>query len=374
MASGFTYPSVAELVARITADFNGRLSAIGINVDSGVPNTLLYVLARVFAGSIWLVHRHAEFVSNQIIPTLATKAYLDLWASLFGVTRSPGVKATGAITITGTPLTVVPAGTIWERADGAQYQTLADVTLSDPAGTAAANIEALEYGEASNQIGNVTLELLNAQAGVNSEANSLTAFTGGLNEETDPQLRVRLQERIANTPQAGAGIDYIRWTKEAITNVQNVWVTQGELGPGTVTVRFSMVGTGTDVIPSAQNVADVQDYIDETDAAGNTIRRPITADVTVTQPVGQAIDIELTVNGGGAPSLAIQAAIEAELESLFTEGAPGGTIQNSRIRAAISRAEGEVFHTLDDVDGLGGAADITIGANSLIYLQNVVYN
>lgn len=60
---------------------------------------------------------------TQLFPWSATGIYLDLWAAWFGVTRSPGVQATGNVVFTGTAATSIPSGTLIQKADGTQYAT-----------------------------------------------------------------------------------------------------------------------------------------------------------------------------------------------------------------------------------------------------------
>ena len=166
MASGFNVPSMATLITRIEGDLNTQLTLWG--VDAKLPNTFLNVVARVWAGAVFLLHKHAEFISKQIIPTLAGTVYLERWASLFGLTRSPGVKAIGSTLITGTPATNVPAGTLVERADGVQFATTVAAAIPG-GGSLTYALLAVEYGAAGNTDSATTLSLVSPIAGINDD-------------------------------------------------------------------------------------------------------------------------------------------------------------------------------------------------------------
>jgi len=66
----------------------------------------------------------------QLFPWSATGIYLDLWAAWFGVTRNPGVQATGNVVFTGIAATSIPSGTLIQKADGTQYATTTTKSIS----------------------------------------------------------------------------------------------------------------------------------------------------------------------------------------------------------------------------------------------------
>jgi len=174
-------------------------------------------------------------------------------------------------------------------------------------------------------------------AGVQATATA-GLLSGGADVETDDALRARLLDRIQQPPQGGAAADYIAWAL-AVPGVTRAWVYPGELGDGTVTVRFvrDNDGSGAAIIPDATEVATVQAYIDA--------RRPVTAKVTVVALV--AVPINFTITGLTPGTTAVQAAVSAELQDLLLrEATPGGTILLSHMRAAISAAAGETDYAL----------------------------
>lgn len=325
----FVRPTLSDLVERVSSDFVSRLQLTGAMLRRSV----VQVMARVIAGAAHSLYGYLDFLSRQIFPDTSEAEYLERQANLFGITRNPATYAAGNVVVTGTSGTLVPTGALLQRADGTQYTTDADVTLSGGTGTVA--VTATVAAAAGNADINTVLQFVSPVAGVDANA---TVTTGGLSAGDDPEadaaLRIRLLERMQSPPHGGAAFDYIAWAKE-VTGVTRAWVYPEELGIGTVTVRF-VRDDDADIIPSAGEVEDVQDYIDA--------RRPVTATVTVVAPTPVELDFEIEISPDNA---AVRAAIEAELADLLTrEAEPGGTILISHIREAVSVAAGEYDHTL----------------------------
>ncbi|MEW6612714.1 MAG: baseplate J/gp47 family protein [Pseudomonadota bacterium] len=332
----FARPALKTLIDRAIADINARLPG----ADARLPMSNLNVLAHMHGAAIHGLYGFLEWLARQVMIDTAEVEFLERWAGIWGVTRTPAAPASGSVTFTGTSGTVVPAGTLLARSDGVQYQTTAEVTLA--AGQATAGVVAVKGGAAGN-LASGTLSLVSPPAGVETSAQITAAgLTGGADTETDTALRARLLARIQQPPHGGAKADYIAWAQE-VAGVTAAWCYPGELGPGTVTVRF-IRGNDASIIPDAAEVAAVQAYLDE--------RRPVTAAVTVVAPVAVPLNfsIQLTPN-----TSAVQAAVEAELRDLLLrEAEPGATILLSHIREAISLAAGETNHVL-----VAPAADVT---------------
>lgn len=325
----FQRPTLADLIERITSDFQSRLQLAGALLRRSV----VVVIARILAGATHGLYGYLDFLSKQIFPDTSDAEFLERHASLFRVQRNPATFATGAVVFTGTNGSVVPAGTILQRADGLQYETDADGTIA--AGTATVGITALEASSNGNAPVGTVLSFVSPVESIDA---TCTVGTGGItagdDQETIEALRLRVLERMQSPPHGGADFDYIAWAKQ-VTGVTRAWVYPEELGYGTVVVRF-VRDNDEDIIPSAGEVEDVQTYIDAV--------RPVTAAVTVVAPVPVEVDFTIAITPDNS---ATRLAITAELEDLLTrEAEPGGTILISHIREAISVAAGEYDHTL----------------------------
>lgn len=333
----FERPSLTALIDRAAADIEARLPG----TDARLRRSNLNVLARVHAGAVHGLYGYLDFVARQLMIDTAEGAYLERYASIWGVPRLPAAFAAGNVTFTGTSGSVVPAGTELQRADGQVYATTADVTLASGTGTTA--VQAAVAGAAGNADAGVSLSLTAPIAGVNTAA---TVAAGGLSQgadvEDDDGLRSRILRRIQEPPHGGNRADYISWALE-VPGVTRAWCFPLELGPGTVTVRF-VRDDDASPIPDAGEVAAVQAYIEE--------RRPVTAQVTVVAPIAVPLDFDITLVPNTA---ATRAAVEAELaDVLRREAEPGGTILISHLREAISVAAGETNHILNSP-----SADVT---------------
>lgn len=346
----FTRPTLAELVDRIHADFVSRLSLVG----AVLRRSVVYVLSRVVAGAAHMLHGHLDYLAKQLFADSSERAYLLRQASLFGLSPTAATYATGTVTLTGTTGETVPAGTVLLRSDEAEYTTDADVTLASGTGTAA--VTATLAGADYTLTPGVVLTFESPQASVDATATVASSTADGTDEESTEDLRTRLLERIQNTPHGGAASDYELWARE-VAGVTRVWVSPGELGAGTVVVRFARDNDASP-IPDVGEVAAVQTYLDSV--------RPVTAAVYVYAPVEAPLDLTLAVT---PDTVAVRAAVEAELEDLLQRVAePGGTVLLSEIRTAIGTAGGLTNYILTSP-----AADVTHTAGQLATLGTVTW-
>lgn len=318
----FVRPTLTEISDRVRADFVSRLALSG----AVLRRSMVYVLSAVIAGAAHMLHGHLEYLAAQLFADTAEGQFLARLASLFGLTRTVAAFATGPIQFTGVNGTVVPIGSVLVRADGATYETDAEVTIA--AGVAAATVTAVVAAEDGNTDAAVELTLESPIAGIDSAVPVQTGgLTGGADEESDEGLRTRLVARMQDPPNGGSSADYVAWQKE-VAGVTRAWVYPAELGVGTVVTRFVRDGE-TPIIPSAGEVATVQAYLDT--------KRPVTAVVTVLAPVAVPLDFTIALT---PDTSATRAAAEAELTALLADGIPGATTLLSQINVAVGAAEG----------------------------------
>lgn len=321
-------PPLTKLIDQGAAEFESRLDG----VLARARRSLVGVLNRVVAGGLSALYQYVEYLNRQVWADTCDAENLPSHGARWGKTRNPAAPATGSVTFTGITGTSVPAGTVLLRADGARFLTDALVTLA--AGTAIATVTAEAAGQAGNTPISTALQLESPIAGVNSGATASTALAGGADIEDVEDWRARILARMRSAPQGGSEKDYKDWALE-VSGVTRVWVSPGEMGAGTVTVRFAR-DNDLSPIPDAGEVAAMQAYIDE--------RRPVTATAYVVAPIASPVNftIQLTPN-----SPAVKAAVEAELRDVIRrEGEPGGTLLITRLREAISIAAGEEDHVM----------------------------
>lgn len=349
----FARPSLSDVVQRMRNDVVSRLSS-----DDPLRRADAEVYSRVMAGGIHGLYGFIDWLSDQIIPDTAESEFLDRWASFWRIPRKAASSATGVVTLTVQSGAVIPAGTVLQALDGVQYQTTADAAATVPTTTVA--VAAVTAGASGNRDAGQVLTLASPIAGVQSTATA-GLLSGGADAELDSALRARLLSRIQSPPHGGSAADYKAWALE-VSGVTRAWVYPGELGGGTVTVRFVRDGDGSGaaVIPDAAEVAAVKSYIDA--------RKPVTAGVTVVAPV--AVALNFSIQGLSPDTTAVRAAVAAELaDLLLREAEPGGTLLLSHIRAAISAATGETDFVL-----LSPAANVVSPVGSMSIMGAITWS
>lgn len=325
----FQRPTLVDLAYRIRNDFVSRLTLVGAVLRRSVVN----VLSLVIAGAVHMLHGHIEFLSLQLFPDRSESAYLVRQAAIFGVPRKAAAFAHGPLALVGVNGSVVPIHSKLRRADGAEYQTDAEVTISG--GVANPTATALVAGAVGNAVAGVVLNFETPIAGVNSAA---TVDVGGLidgsEEETDELLRGRLLARMANPPSGGAAADWVAKALE-VPGVTRAWCTPLVSGAGTVGIYF-VRDNDLSLIPDPGEVATLQAYLDDW--------RPVTAlgivFTLVEDPVAFTIHLE-------PDNSDTRAAATAALDDMFRrDAAPGATILLSHMRDAVGTAGGVDDYTM----------------------------
>lgn len=352
----FSRPTLKELSNRMESDVASRLPG----TDPKLRFSLLGILARVFAGAVHGVYGYLQWMVKQILPDTAEKEYLDRWSVIWNVLRKPAVSAAGIVVCTGTNGSVIPAGTLLQRSDGAEFITGANATIAS--GTANASVTTVIGGLTGNTAAASSFNFVTPIAGVNSAATVDGAgIIGGLDIESDADLRARLLARIQSPAQGGAAHDYIAWALEVV-GVSRAWCYPLANGAGTVVVRFMMDKSYTNGIPLAGDVTAVQNYIDA--------RRPVAIAIngfTAVAPVAVPLNFSLSVSPN---TQAVKDAVTAELKDLILrDSEPGGTIRISRIREAISLAADETDHVLT-----APAANVTHTTNQIATMGTVTFS
>lgn len=341
----FSRPSLSTLRSRIAADVSGRLL-------DGAPlrsRSVLSVLVYVWAGACHLMYGALQWYFSQFWIKTAEKEYLERKASTWGITRKAGARAVGTVSFSGSGL--VPAGSVLRSDSGLLFTVDADVAVP---GTGA--VTASATGRASNLAPGDDLTLVQAVAGVSGMA-AVVSMTGGVDMETDEELRNRVLTALQNPPMGGSEADYVTWALE-VPGVTRAWCYPLYLGLGTVGLSFVCDGQAESIIPSEEMVRRVQDYVEE--------RKPVTADLIVFAPKSLVVDISLRIVPNTA---AVREAVEAELRDLFArEAEPGVTLLKSHIDEAVSITDGEEDHLL-----ISPTTNIVPADGVLPVLRNVTF-
>ncbi|SPD73838.1 Baseplate J-like protein [uncultured Desulfobacterium sp.] len=349
----FARPDLTTIIDWIASDLESRFTG----ADARLRRSFFNGIARALAGAVHGAYGFIEFLSEQVLPDKAEAEYMERWAQIWGVIRKAADAATGNVIFYGANGSVIPAGTILQRSDGAEFATDADVTIGS--GTATGAVTASVAGEDGNTDEGKTLSLTTSLPGINGSATvAAGGLAGGAEIEQNDDLRYRLINRIQQPPHGGAAFDYEAWALE-VEGVTRAWVYPLHRGLGTVDVTFVMDDQEGSITPDAGTVQDVQDYIDE--------RKPVTADVIVFAPTPVALDFEIQLS---PDTTVVRAAVEAELADLLRrEAEPDGTVPISHIREAISTAAGETDHDL-----ISPVADVVSGSGELSVMGTITWS
>ena len=318
---------------------NYVLSQLG--AKAMIPNSALRIMSDAKASLAHLTMLYLDWLAKQLLPDTAEREWLDRHGIIW-LTNADGSKgrkaatyAKGAVQFDGANTTPVPVGTVMSGANSVNYQTVTAGAIGSD-GLGSANAVALTAGGAGNLPDGTALTV--QVPGVDG-ATLLGDMTGGVDEESDDQLRERILFRIQNPPMGGSEADYISWAM-AIPGVTRAWAAQ-EIGPGTMTVRFLMDDLYPDNhgLPQPSDIATVSDYINA--------KRPVTvADCFVMAPILFFYDI--TISNLTTDDETVRANVEASISEVeFARSKPGQTWYRSWVDEAVSQAVGEETHELD---------------------------
>ena len=202
-----------------------------------------------------------------------------------GITRKEADKAVGSVTLSHDGIITVPAGErlVANTTAGAVYfVTREDAAINANSVTVAA--EAEEGGAAGNvAAGQITAFAAGSDFSSTVTVTNATAFEGGVDIESDDDLRARYLAAVQRPATSGNANQYERWALE-ISGIRKARVYPVWNGPGTV--RVVIVETdGT--APPATKVEEVTNYIESL--------RPVGANVTVAPAVERALDVAATL-------------------------------------------------------------------------------
>jgi uncharacterized phage protein gp47/JayE len=287
----FEIPTVEEVqeagIRSLNADFPE------LYTGEGTPARLeTAATARMVGGN----HAHISATARNYNPLTADEAGLALWAELLDVPRKVATIAarSGALEISGTPGSIVPAGTQLVHRTGQTFEIATTATLS-AGGLALADVESISTGPNARLIAGEALRFQAAPAGVNQSARLVLPLTTG-GEPIEPLgvWRARVVQRYRQPDQGGNLIDYQAWTLEASSAVRNAYVYPAKPSRGSVAVAGLREGEGSERVLNSTERTTVLDYL-------NTLR-PVTDIVTVLETVPRKVhvDVQASVLPSGA--------------------------------------------------------------------------
>jgi len=358
---GFPLRSLEEISRTVRGAFRqylpGTDASLRINVTYVIAKAVS-LLAREYELRFGWLHR------NMFLWSADNAEWVSLLAADVGIWAKAPSASSGAVTGTGAPGQVYPAGI--RLSSGGQSFVTTSAVAADALGGVTFPVLCEQSGAATNRDAAAVLMLADPSLQPTlSQEFTVTAggLGGGADAETLEALRSRALQRKRNPPRAGALSDYEEIAL-SVAGVIKAWAFRVPASPGAVTVLFLFAGR-VNSIPLPGDVAAVQAAIDA--------RRLIRVDAgEASAPVPLAINV--SISGLSQDTAEIRAAVEASIRTMLVNrcrpGLAGNTFTVSRswISEAISAASGEDRHVL-----LAPAGDIVLTGGQFPVLGVVTY-
>lgn len=208
----------------------------GVTADSITQNMLSNLpldIDKTEGGFIWDLLRpaaleKAELLQFQLVRTLqimhpmwADGRWLDLHAQENGLERKPANAAYGVVTVAGKAGIKIPLGFVFSvpSDNGVAAVDFATLTAAviGPEGVVDIEVQAVEPGTGSN-VDADTITIMRAPIKGITNITNENPTTGGTAEETDDELRARIDYLLSGAGDSfvGNNADYVRWAKEVL--------------------------------------------------------------------------------------------------------------------------------------------------------------
>jgi uncharacterized phage protein gp47/JayE len=355
----FYIPPIKDMVQRARNAFRAEMPG----TDAWVWPNNIYVSAKVIGGSVWEVFGRLKWMDRQRFALTATGYELERHGLDYGISRLPSSYALGNVVFVANtwPLTI-PVGTKVYRNDGTSYTTTTAQDINQYTLSATVPIVADVAGKNGNTI--YGTPMTTTLANISSVAVDNIGIGQGADQETYGKLRTRILHRKRYPPNGGSEQDYIGWGL-SLPGVTRVFVKGNGYGRGTVAVWFLMDDTYPAGIPQQNDVNAMQAYLESV--------APVNANVIVTAPIADCVDI--TVTGLVPDTQATRESAAAELASYFrnnvqpsTPGSPF-TLYRSGLWQAVGNAAGEEsFSITAPLTDIGFAVGAMPCINSVTFL------
>ena len=279
--------------------------------------------------------------------------YLDKRVSEFGVMRKAGERAKGVVTFTGENNTLIPRNLEISTDGGYTYLTISQGYIKD--GSVDILVEADEVGEIYNISANTTWSL--PKDIVVGELSNKDAFEGGVDIESDGDLKKRFFDAVHNVRTSGNKNDYIYWAKETV-GVYNAEVYPLWNGNGTVKV-----------VVSGENRMPVDDEILQTCKNNIIENAPIGATLTVLTTTLFNVSINLSISiDESYDSSDVKLAVENAIKSYI--GTCVDKIYYNKLGAKILSCDGVIDYTVLTINGSSSSV-INIPADNVAVVTNI---
>lgn len=309
------------------------------------------------AAQIYALYVQADWVNRQCFPQTAQGEYLDKHAQLRGLVRRAAVAAEGILRFEtdqapSTDLTI-PAGTVCMTAGLVRFETTQEAVLQAGETMVETTAAAVEPGASGNVAAGTIRAMAVAPVGV-SRCTNPEGFSGGLDEESDEELRERVLETFQRMPN-GANAAFYEQSAMSFPRVAAAAVVPRPRGVGSVDVVVSTAAG----VPDSELLEELQAYFEE--------RREIAVDVLVRAPEVQDVDVTVQIQtAANRDGETVRQAVEQAVRSWFDGRQLGQSILRARLGQLIFDVDGVENYVLT-----APAADVTVESDVLPMLKTL---
>ena len=346
-------PPLSEVVEAIRSDADAILGG----VDGRLQRGLVEVVLLAQSGGLHGAYGFLQQIADDTFADTATSEALERLASIRGISRGAATFAKGWVGDTGAVPTVgqIPAGTLFRRGDGVEFEVVYGQTvmpdestqnITEPqndsiiglGGTGwVVPVVAIESGVDGNTLDGVSVTFVSPVAGLSPIVSVRLGITGAVDFQSDDSLRAELLLKIRNPPQGGTKAEYESWALEASTSddpITRAFIFPPAAGSNVVDVFIVDDGGGipsaNPPTPSAQAITNAETLIDA--------RRPLSSDRDVKAPTFVAMTMTIALSPDTPET---RVAIENEIDTfLFDNHEPGQEIPVSIMQAVVSNGAG----------------------------------
>lgn len=294
-----------------------------------------------------------------MFPMWASDEWLDYHAKGRGMKRKPANQASGSLIITGIPGTTIPAGfkfatpSIDDR-PSIEYETKEKYTIGEN-GTVEIQVVASAAGTIGNVPARTITLMMTPIKGITSITNP-DPVTGGTEEESDDELRGRIDELDATSEASfvGSDGDYKRWAEE-VPGVGTALPMPEWAGPGTVKVVVidanGQPANSSIITAVYNNITSPDDRLQR--------KAPIGATVTVVAPTAKEINYSfvLEMQAGETEGMVLER-FKEQLQVYYIEAKKEGVVRYTKISSILTNTSGVKDYTSLTING--GIANIVL--------------
>ncbi len=307
----------------------------------------------------------AEFTLPEAIkciwPMWSYGSFLDYHAATRGLARKPAVKAEGAVEVSGTAGTEIPAGFQFSTpaaGDSPGVSFITNVAAMLTGTPVSIPVTAQEAGKAGNVSAGM-IQLMDApMTGIQSVTNSLPT-KGGIDDESDEDLSARIVEYDQSQGKSfvGSVADYRRWAME-VNNVGSARVQGAQDESGTIKI---IVLDASGDPADTELCTEVYNHIMRPDSPDLRLAE-VNAKLQVVPPKTVAVSIEAVIKTDKTVELSnITAAFSVALRIYFRDA--GSEVKYTKVGALLLSCAGVL-----DYDGLlinGGEENVPCAADEM---------